>query len=63
MITTEFFRTVKEAEAFQPCGVVWKEVYSLDKPGSERKFLEERDDAISHERKISGFRAVVKIWR
>lgn len=63
MITTEFFGTLAEAEAFQPCGIVWKEVYGLDRPGTVQKYRDELSDALAHERNIDGCRAVVKMWR
>ena len=66
--STEFFKTLAEAEAFSPCGVCWKEVYSLDKPGTIKKFKEYRDDAMFWERYRGGFleneaRAVVVFGR
>lgn len=66
-MSTEFFKTLKEAESFaagfNPKHVL-AEVYSLDKPGTVKQFLQERDAAIAWERReADGARAVVAIFR
>ena len=64
MVTTEFFKTLKEAEEFKPiCN--YKEVYSLDKPGTVLAFISERDFAIYNEcrNEAKGARAVVLMYR
>lgn len=65
MPSTEFFKTLAEAEAFQPARILGKEVYGLDKRGTAKKFREWRDDAISFARyaETKDARAVVVIWR
>jgi hypothetical protein len=63
MATTEFFKTLAEAEAFQPI-CLGKDVFGLDKPGTVRKFREWQDDAIANERYYAEkARAVVVIYR
>lgn len=62
--TTEFFKTLKEAEGFRPiCRD--KEIYSLDKPGTVLAFISERDHAIYNEcrNEAKGTRAVVIMYR
>lgn len=64
MITTEFFKTLKEAEEFKPiCNE--KEVFSLDKFGTIRDFRMWHDEAVSCGRFSDGmdYRAVVVIYR
>lgn len=64
MISTEFFKTLSEAKAFMPCRCLGWDVYSLDKPGTTRKFKEYQDDAIAYERyEAEKARAVVVIYR
>ena len=64
MITTEFFKTVQEAKAFLPCRCNGWDIYSLDKPGTVKKFREWQDDAIACERnEAEKARAVVVIYR
>lgn len=63
MISTVFFKTLQEAQAFQPRCVA-KEVYSLDMPKTAKKFREWQDDAIAWERhEALDARAVVVIYR
>ena len=66
-MTTEFFKTLKEAEEFalqyNPNHVL-TDVYSLDKPGTARKFKTEQDDAIACGRcYANSARAVVVLYR
>lgn len=63
MITTEFFKTLKEAEGFCPiCRS--KYIFSLDKLGTVNEFKSWLNDAIASDRKgIKGVRAVVVIYR
>ena len=65
MITAEFFKTLQEAKTFQPCGCNGLNIYSLDKPGTVKKFREWQDDAIANERyaEAKNARAVVVIYR
>lgn len=64
MITTEFFLTLSEANAFIPARCNGWDVFGLDKPGTVRKFREWQDDAISFERhEAEKARAVVVIYR
>lgn len=65
MPTTEFFKTLSEAEAFKPSRILGKAIYGLDKRGTEKKFREWRDDAIAFARyaETKDARAVVVIWR
>lgn len=63
MITTEFFKTLAEAKAFQPKAVA-TEVFGLDLPKTVKKFREWQNDAIAcgrHEAEAA--RAVVVIYR
>lgn len=64
MITTEFFKTLKEAEEFKPI-CVDKEIYSLDKRGTVFAFMCERDFAIYYEcrNEAKESRAVVLMYR
>ena len=62
--TTEFFKTLEEAEAFKPiCS--YKEVYGLEKPGTVLAFISEKNFSIYNEgrNEAKGSRAVVKMWR
>lgn len=63
MVTTEFFRTLKEAEGFRPiCRA--KYIFSLDKLGTVNEFKSWLNDAIASERKgLEGARAVVVMYR
>ena len=49
-LSTEFFKTLQEAETFKPCGVCFKEIYSLDKRGTVKKFREYQDEAFFYGR-------------
>ena len=61
-VTTEFFETLEEAEAFRPiCADM--DVYGLDKPGTVHAFIHERDWAMALGRVVDNARAVVKMWR
>lgn len=63
MITTEFFKTLKEAENFHPICKA-KCICGLDKPGTVREFKSWLNDAIASERKgLEGVRAVVIMLR
>lgn len=66
-MTTEFFKTLKEAEGFASQynpKYVPTEVYSMDKPGTARKFKIEQDDAIAWGRYyVNWARAVVVLYR
>lgn len=64
MRTTEFFKTLKEAEGFRPiCND--KEIFSLDKRGTVLAFIGERDFAVynEHRNEAKGSRAVVVMYR
>ena len=64
MVTTEFFESLAEAEAFQPSRVLDSEVYGLDKPGTVGKFREWQDEAVAWDRYYAyKARAVVVMWR
>lgn len=65
MISTEFFKTLKEANEFRPCGCRCWDVYSLDKPGTVNKFRAWQDDALAHDRynEARDAHAVVVIYR
>lgn len=63
-ITTEFFRTLKEAEEFKPiCNL--KNVFGKDKPGTVEAFKFWLYDAISYgrEKEVKNARAVVVMYR
>ena len=66
-LTTEFFKTLKEAEGFASAfnrKYVITEVFSLDKRGTVARFRSERDDALAWERhEALDARAVVCIYR
>jgi len=63
MITTEFFKTLKEAEGFQPI-CKSRDIFSLDKRGTVKEFNSWLNDAIASERKgLEGVRAVVVMYR
>lgn len=63
MITTEFFKTLKEAEGFQPICKA-KYIFSIDKRGTAKEFKSWLNDAIASERKgLEGVRAVVVMYR
>lgn len=64
MISTEFFPTLAEAEAFFPTRCNGWDIFSLDKPCTVKKFREWQDDAIAYERhEAEKARAVVVIYR
>ena len=66
-MSTEFFKTLKEAEGFASqynpkCTPTV--VYGLDKPGTVKQFRAEQNDAISWGRRESySARAVVVLYR
>lgn len=63
MITTEFFKTLKEAKGFKPI-CIDKEIYSLDLPGTEKKFRSEQNEALQYCRhEALNARAVVVMYR
>ena len=63
MITTEFFKTLREAEGFQPICKA-KYIFSVDKRGTVNEFNSWLNDAIASDRKgIEGVRAVVVMYR